>query len=430
MRHCYGGQVGFRAERPALSPQTSHAISLMSPRQFKIGYLVLTWLNIYAVAYYFNYLFFHLRNDFGFGNRENLLFAALNGLIYVPASWYGGKFTQRHGCFAALKVGLASLAVLLGLGACLEGLRAQTSIMVLWTIAICFTWVPLETLASEKETRAGLAHMVGIYNVVWSSGAAVAYFTGGLLQQALGKASLYWLPALLHGAQLALLLWLEKKSRSVTKVVSDSPNSIASEANSPDPDFTHHHISAKTAKSFLHMAWLANPFAYVAMNTVIPLIPDLAARFELSTALAGFVASVWMFARLAAFALLWRWTKWHYRFGWLLASYVAMVASFLALLIGPNLAVIVVAQIAFGLAVGLIYYSSLFYAMDVGGETQGEHGGMHEALIGIGIFAGPAAGAAALQFLPAASHAGIWALGAVLMAGLPGLFWLRAKIPK
>src|SRR6185503_19487143 len=81
--------------------------------------------------------------------------------------------------------------------------------------------------------------------------------------------------------------------------------------------------------------------------------------------------------------------------------------------------------IAFGLAVGLIYYSSLFYAMDVGGETQGEHGGIHEALIGLGIFGGPVVGAAALQLLPAASHAGIWAVGALLITGLPGLFWLR-----
>jgi MFS family permease len=195
------------------------------------------------------------------------------------------------------------------------------------------------------------------------------------------------------------------------------------------PDFAQHHISAARAKLFLRMAWLANPFAYVAMNTVIPLIPDLAARFGLSTALAGLVASVWMFARLFAFALLWRWTAWHYRFGWLVAAYVAMVASFVALLMGPNLLVIVAAQLAFGLAVGLIYYSSLFYAMDVGGETQGEHGGIHEALIGVGIFAGPAVGAAALQVLPAANHAGTWAVGAFLVAGLAGLLWLQSGKP-
>jgi predicted MFS family arabinose efflux permease len=399
----------------------------MSLRQLKIGYLALTWLNIYAVAYYFNYLFFHLRNDFNFGNRENLWFAALNGLIYVPASWYGGRFTQRHGSFAALKIGFGSMAVLLGLGVFFHSLAAQTMIMALWTVAVCFTWAPLETLASEKESRAGLAHMVGIYNVVWSGGAAIAYFTGGTLQQALGKASLYWLPALLHALQFVLLLWLVRKSRGVMPVAHNSTRPIASGASSPEPDFAQHHISPAAAKTFLRMAWLANPFAYVAMNTVIPLIPDLAARFGLSTALAGFVASVWMFARLAAFALLWRWTKWHYRFGWLLASYAVMVGSFLALLIGPNLVIVVVAQIAFGLAVGLIYYSSLFYAMDVGGETQGEHGGIHEALIGLGIFGGPAVGAAALQLVPTASHAGIWAVGALLVAGLAGLFCLRRR---
>jgi len=166
---------------------------------------------------------------------------------------------------------------------------------------------------------------------------------------------------------------------------------------------------------------LANPFAYVAMSTIIPIIPELAARFGLSTALAGFVASVWMFARLFAFVLLWRWTAWHYRFGWMLVAYVVMVVGFLGLLLGPNLAVVVLAQIAFGLAVGLIYYSSLFYAMDVGGESQGEHGGLHEALIGAGIFGGPAIGSAALLLLPSTPHAGIWAVGCSLLAGLAGL---------
>jgi predicted MFS family arabinose efflux permease len=398
----------------------------MSQRQLKIGYLVLTWLNIYAVAYYYNYLFFHLRQDFGFGNRENLWFAALNGLIYVPASWFGGRFSQRRGCFEALKVGFGGMGVLLGLGVFFQGLIAQTAIMALWTIAVCFTWAPLEALASENENRAGVAHMVGLYNVVWSGGAAVAYFTGGTLQQALGKTSLYWLPALLHGAQFALLLWLQRQSRRSMRTAVGVPSTAAAESKDDDPpDFAQHHISPAKAKSFLRMAWLANPFAYVAMSTIIPLIPDMAARFGLSTAMAGFVASVWMFARLGAFVVLWKWTDWHYRFGWLMGAYVVMVGSFLALLMGPSLAVIVVAQITFGLAVGLIYYSSLFYAMDVGGESQGEHGGIHEALIGLGIFGGPAAGAAALQVMPAASHAGIWTVSALLLAGMPGLLCLR-----
>ena len=87
-----------------------HSSFVISPRRLKTGYCVLTWLHIYAVAYYSNYLFFHLRDAFGFSSRQNLLVAALVGLIYVPASWCGGRFAQRRGYFTALKLGLGGIA--------------------------------------------------------------------------------------------------------------------------------------------------------------------------------------------------------------------------------------------------------------------------------------------------------------------------------
>ena len=394
----------------------------MRPRKF--GYFVLTWLNIYAVAYYFNYVFFHLRDEFGFGNLENLLFAALNGLIYVPASWFGGKFAQRFGYGTALKIGFGGMTVVLAVGAWLTGLSGQIGVMVLWTLAVCLTWAPLEALASTNESRAGLSHMVGIYNIVWSGGAAVAFFTGGALQALLGRPSLYWLPSVLHGSQLLLLLWVEKRARDPVSLI---PERAGVTPDSEGTAFPAPHVRPGTAKAFLWMAWLANPFAYVAMNTIVPLLPDLAARLNLSIALAGFVGSVWMFARFFAFVLLWRWSSWHYRFGWLIGSYVVMVASFASLLLASNLVVIVVAQLAFGLAVGLIYFSSLFYSMDVGGESQGEHGGFHEALIGLGIFGGPAVGAITLRFLPGSPNAGIWAVGVLLVVGLIGLVGMRVR---
>ena len=82
------------------------------------------------------------------------------------------------------------------------------------------------------------------------------------------------------------------------------------------------------------------------------------------------------------------------------------------------------AQIFFGLATGLIYYSSLFYAMDVG-EASSEHGGLHEAFIGTGIFLGPATGAAALTLAPQSANAGVFAVCGLLVLGLGGLLWLR-----
>jgi MFS family permease len=286
--------------------------------------------------------------------------------------------------------------------------------MILWTFGMCFTWPTLEALISEKETRGGLAQMVGIYNIVWASGADLAYFTGGAILEKLGRQSLFWLPAALHALQFGLVLWLPKKSS-----VPDSPAvqdcGVRAAGTPVDPPADS--VSAPVARSFLRMAWLANPFAYIAMNTVIPLLPDLAARMDLSTTSAGFVGSVWMFARLFAFIGLWRWTGWHYRFNWLAGAYILMVLSFTAMLMVPVLAVIVAAEFSFGLAVGLIYYSSLFYSMDVG-ETKGEHGGFHEALIGLGLFAGPAVGAISLTVFPGAAHGGIGAVSATLLVGL------------
>ena len=64
-----------------------------------------------------------------------------------------------------------------------------------------------------------------------------------------------------------------------------------------------------------------------------------------------------------------------------------LLVSLGAILLARQLWLVVAAQVFFGLATGLIYYSSLFYSMDVG-EASSEHGGLHEAFIGAGIFLG------------------------------------------
>jgi hypothetical protein len=84
-----------------------------------------------------------------------------------------------------------------------------------------------------------------------------------------------------------------------------------------------------------------------------------------------------------------------------------------------------VAQLFFGAATGLIYYSSLFYSMDVG-ETKGEHGGLHEAAIGLGNFAGPAVGALWLHFSPVHTHGGAGAVSGLLILGLFGLLAIQS----
>lgn len=103
---------------------------------------------------------------------------------------------------------------------------------------------------------------------------------------------------------------------------------------------------------------------------------------------------------------------------------MGLIAGFAALLLAPQFWVIIVAQIVFGVATGLIYYSSLFYSMDVG-EKKGEHGGLHEAAIGAGACGGPLLGAVALSVAPAAPYAGAFAVTGLLGGGLVALLRLR-----
>jgi predicted MFS family arabinose efflux permease len=176
------------------------------------------------------------------------------------------------------------------------------------------------------------------------------------------------------------------------------------------------------------MAWLANPFAYIAINTFIPMLPTLAAHFHLTPMFAGFACSLWCFVRFGTFVVLWFWTEWHYRFRWLVAAFVLLIVSFAAILIVPNLVAVLAAQIVFGIAIGLIYYSSLFYSMDAG-EDKGEHGGIHEAAIGVGNCIGPAVGAVSLQWVPQYANSGAIAVSGLLLIGLGGLvaIWKTAR---
>jgi MFS family permease len=389
----------------------------MTPNRLKTGYYTLEGLNAFATAYYFYYLFFLMEARFGYGNLENLLLSAANGFIYMFAAWFGGRFAQRFGYYRALRVGFGTMAITLTAGSIVGSLAGQWIVMGLWTIGMCFTWPTLEALVSEGETLRTLPRRIGVYNLTWAGSSAVAYFFGGAMLEQLGDASLFLVPAGLHVAQLGLVEWLERAGRRMepAKPVHD----LGAPLEVPSGRYAR-----KRAANFLRMAWLANPFAYVAINTIIAVIPGLARRHELTPMWAGFFCSIWFFARVAAFAVLWLWPGWHYRFRWFMGAYAVLLVSFAVILLAPSMWPVMLAQVGFGLAVGLVYYSSLFYSMDVG-ETKGEHGGIHEAAIGAGIFGGPAVGAGALALFPAYATAGAWAVAGLLVLGAVALAGIR-----
>jgi len=176
----------FRAPRSAL---------VMYSRTVKAGIFALAGLNSVATTYYFYYVYFSMQARFGFGRMENLILAASLGLVYAFASIGCGRFAQSRGYFLSLRLGFFIMAVVLAVGSAIQSIFGHVAAMIVCTVGMCFTWPPLEAMVSEGEPPIRLQRMVGIYNIVWATGGAFAYFTGGAMLEKLGLRSYFMVPS-------------------------------------------------------------------------------------------------------------------------------------------------------------------------------------------------------------------------------------------
>jgi len=406
------GKDGLMSTLAASSPPHR---GLTSPG-LKSALFTLVGANSIATTYFFYYLYFYTQGRLGFMELGNLLLAAMVGFVYGGGALMAGRFAQRFGYFVPVRLGLVVMIMTILAGSQVENRPLFFGVAAVAAFGMSFTWPALEALMSEGEAPGRLLSLVGIYNVTWAGTGAFAYFTGGAMMQNWGFRAIFFVPVALMAGELVLLHWLERQAalQKSPGVSLPLPHRMT---DSPDP---------ASSKRFLNMAWVANPFAYLTVNTMVATIPSLAKHQGLTPRAAGFVCSIWLFARAGAFLGLRLWPKWHYRFDFLAGAYATMIVCFAAMLLVPVVWVMAVAQLVLGVALGLIYYSSLYYSMDVG-DTKGEHGGIHEAVIGLGNGGGPAIAAIALGLFPANRGSGPIAVSAILVLGLVALFWVRFR---
>jgi MFS family permease len=393
-------------------------VAVLDPR-LKAALFAIEGLNSISTTYFFYYIYFLMKERFGFDDFHNFLLASGQGLAYAVLAIWGGRFAQKRGYFLALGLGLSVMSGAWLLAPLASGAPMIITLMITATLGMCFTWPTLEALVTEGEPSGRIPKMLGIYNVVWAVTAAFAFFTGGVMIKHWGWNAMFLVPAGVGALELILAIWVRQHvpKQRVPVMAEDSKAEVAHEEVARSP------ISPKT---FQKMAWLANPLAYLAINTLLPVLPTIAGRLNVDTATSGFLCSIWMFTRSGSFAALWFWPKWHYRFRFLAGAFVVMVGAFGMILLIPQLWALIVAQVFFGLAVGLIYYSSLFYSMD-SGDAKGEHGGIHEGAIGAGNCLGPAMAAGGVRLFQGHPAGGAWAVILFLLAGLGALYWLRYR---
>ena len=201
--------------------------------------------------------------------------------IYIFSAWQCGRFAQRNGFHTSLKLGFAGLTLCMVTGALLNSALGNLAALIGYTIVLLFTWPALEALTSENEAPDRVPHMVGVYNCTWSAAAALAYFTGGKLYDSLGSGAVFWLPAAIFLGQFLLAIWFARQAKkfAVREMRMAKPT-----PHHPEVIPFRQPVSPQT---FLKLAWLANPLAYVAVNTLFAVMPGLAQKLGLSPTKVG-----------------------------------------------------------------------------------------------------------------------------------------------
>jgi hypothetical protein len=167
----------------------------------------------------------------------------------------------------------------------------------------------------------------------------------------------------------------------------------------------------------LQLSRIALPATYVVVYSLVALMPSLRTIQAFSPARQTIVASVWMGARFLAFLILGATAWWHTRPRILLWAAVAMLAAFLGVTLSGAAGAMILWQIPLGFAMGMIYTGSLYFGM-VLSQGSTEHGGYHEALIGLGQVIGPAAALGADRAFPADWRAAVIAVAALVLVSV------------
>jgi hypothetical protein len=370
-------------------------------------------------------IFFYTNRRFGWGARENLTLAAVQGVVYVCGALLAHGVSSRVAPRKVLSTVYLLLAAIALSTLLTSSVHAMIAAVLAYTALIAVTWPVLESLVSTGLDAHALSRRISVYNVVWAgTGAATLAVNGAIIDY--WPAGVFVITAVVHGLS-ALLLLLPRNTPlhgggGETVEGAGIPSSSHAHAE-PEPEL----LRVRTLA--LWLSRISMPASYALIYALSALLPSLGPIQRCPTWAATMAGSAWLVSRWLAFLVLGFSPWWHTRPRALLGAAWLMLAGFAAVgwepaaLVGAtgdqgliiDMAWLVSCQVVIGFAIGLIYSASLYFGM-VLSDGSTEHSGYHEALIGLGSILGPGAGALAQWFRPGEVMPGVVAVSGVLLA--------------
>ncbi len=310
-------------------------------------------------------------------------------------------------------------------GAAFRGSAPIAVILLIYAWLSALGWPILEGLLSSGLESRALSWRIAVYNIIWSGAGALVLAINGLIIEHWPQ-GVFLIPAILHASCTVMIMVIARPSQTASGRSIDVKVMPVVTPPAPEPDL----VSVRTLA--LWLSRVALPATYVVIYSLAALMPSLPVMSQLDEARKTLLGSTWMAARWLTFLTLGFGVWWHARPRLLLAAAALMLISFLGVVVRPSdffaggsihgdLVAMAVWQVGLGVALGVIYTASLYFGM-VLSEGSTEHGGYHEALIGLGSILGPGVGAAAASIRPGDLQLGIESVVAVIALSVVVVF--------
>lgn len=379
-----------------------------APRSLRLslpGYFLIEALNSSAATLFVLSIFFWTRRQLAFGDAANLWLGVVQGLGYMVFSRVGGWLADRLGYDRSMIRAVSLAACALPLLLLIRRPFTPYLVMALYTVSMAIFWAAAGAAVAHAPGRWSMPRRVAIYNIIWSLAGAVGFFASGALFDWRPDAVIV-LPVLLHLVQLAVMV----RRRPDTATAGARPTAAPLAAA----------VASARHPRFMHAAWLANALGYYVVTSFGTLAPHVGERLGLTPRLTIWMTCALLLARGLAFLGFGWWEGWHYRLRWLISAILLLPALLAVSFYVPHVGLVCASQAAMGVLLGLIYSSSLYYSLDQG-ASKAKATGRHEAMVGLGILAGPLIGVAGAHWVGGASGAKMVLLAVYLLVAAAGL---------
>jgi len=347
-----------------------------------------------------------LGNDLGATPMVLGLLGTVSAFTYTVGCLVTGRLSDRVG---RRRITAASCLIGAGVWVALSQARSPLQLLAIFPLsgaAVSMFWPPLQAWLSEVTVggHRPLVRNIGAFNVSWTIGLMIGPPIAGFAW-VLGTPAPFIIAAALVLGTLVLL--------ATTPVRVDGGGEDVPE------DAAEQRPHAQVARQFLYLAWIANFASWFGrgMNGVV--FPKLGLDQGLSEGTVGLVVSALLAGQLVMFLYLRTRSGWRYKLWPMTASLAAGMAGYVLAWFSHSPWAFAASFALAGIGSGVTYVASLYYSLEGGADSRGGRTGIHEAVLGSGLFIGPLLGGVVGDYLnlraPYLATAVVFAITAAVM---------------